>query len=237
MLRRTAPEALPTTVAADTAAESLTPRPVRSDRTPGPVLTPGQACRGELVDPQWPGVAQRRFRLGLGLHDSDVARGSQATSGRTGDRVTMRASLRRVDWSRRPHAWVACGRRPRGAQPRRGVLGVGARCCPCGEHRPGGRTFSADPALACRCSLSQSYSAILHTTREATTTKSPAPTFSSTRRTVPEARAAGCAARLGVPARSPSTDGDRARSSTGWRGWSPPAPPCIPGSSPACTQR
>src|SRR5438270_13556304 len=43
-----------------------------------------------------------------GLDDSDVARGFQATSGRTGDRVTKRAILRRVDWSRRPPAWVAC---------------------------------------------------------------------------------------------------------------------------------
>lgn len=41
----------------------------------------------------------------------------------------------------------------RGAEPYRGMLRVGARCCSCWEHRPGGRTFSADPALACRRSL------------------------------------------------------------------------------------
>ena len=48
----------------------------------------------------------------------------------------------------------------------------------------------------------------------------------------------GCVAPTGGShAGLPSTDGDRARFSTGWRGWSPPAPPCIPSSSPACTQR
>src|SRR6185312_9941687 len=41
----------------------------------------------------------------------------------------------------------------RGAEPYRGMLRVDARCCSCWEHRPGGRTFSADPALACRHSL------------------------------------------------------------------------------------
>jgi hypothetical protein len=38
-----------------------------------------------------------------------------------------------------------------GAKPHRGVLRVGARCSG-RDHRPGGRTFPSDPALACRCS-------------------------------------------------------------------------------------
>lgn len=37
----------------------------------------------------------------------------------------------------------------RGAEPYRGVLGVGSRCCSCWKRQLGGRTFSADPALAC----------------------------------------------------------------------------------------
>jgi hypothetical protein len=41
----------------------------------------------------------------------------------------------------------------RGAEPYRGMLRVGARCCSCWEPRPGGRIFSADPTLACRRSL------------------------------------------------------------------------------------
>lgn len=53
----------------------------------------------------------------------------------------------------------------RGAEPYRGVLGVGSRCCSCWKRQLGGRTFSAEPALACRRSLTQFYSAILPATR------------------------------------------------------------------------
>jgi hypothetical protein len=53
----------------------------------------------------------------------------------------------------------------RGAAPYHGVLGVGSRYCSCWERQPGGRAFSADPALACRRSLTQFYSAILPVTR------------------------------------------------------------------------
>lgn len=55
----------------------------------------------------------------------------------------------------------------RGAEPHRGVLSVGARCCSCWERRRGGRTFSADTALACQRSLSKFYSAIRSATRGA----------------------------------------------------------------------
>jgi hypothetical protein len=53
----------------------------------------------------------------------------------------------------------------RGAEPYRGMLRVGAQCCLCWEHRPGGGIFSAGPPLACRCSLADVYSAIAFATR------------------------------------------------------------------------
>jgi hypothetical protein len=55
----------------------------------------------------------------------------------------------------------------RGAEPHRGVLSVGARCCSCWERQPGGRTFSADTALACQRSLEEPYSALRPATRSA----------------------------------------------------------------------
>jgi hypothetical protein len=55
----------------------------------------------------------------------------------------------------------------RGAEPHRGLLSVGARCCSCWERQPGGRTFSADTALACQRSLPEHYSAIRPATRGA----------------------------------------------------------------------
>ena len=53
----------------------------------------------------------------------------------------------------------------RGATPYRGVLCVSSRYCSCWKRQLGGRTFSADPALACQRSLTQVYSVILLTTR------------------------------------------------------------------------
>jgi len=61
--------------------------------------------------------------------------------------------MRRVARSRRQAHENRVLTQTRGAEPYRGMLRVGARCCSCWEHRPGGRTFSADPALACRRSL------------------------------------------------------------------------------------
>jgi hypothetical protein len=62
-------------------------------------------------------------------------------------------TMRRVARSRRQAHENRVLTQTRGAEPYRGMLRVGARCCSCREHRPGGRTFSADPALACRRSL------------------------------------------------------------------------------------
>ena len=59
-------------------------------------------------------------------------------------------TMRRVARSRRQAHENRVLTQTRGAEPYRGMLRVGARCCSCWEHRPGGRTFSADPALACR---------------------------------------------------------------------------------------
>jgi hypothetical protein len=53
----------------------------------------------------------------------------------------------------------------RGAAPYRGVLCVSSRYCSCWKRQLGGRTFSADPALACQRSLTQVYSVILPATR------------------------------------------------------------------------
>jgi len=63
------------------------------------------------------------------------------------------ALLRR---SRRQQTIAGCWRRPRGPQPRRGVLRVGARP-QVGDRQPGGRTFSADSAVACRCPVPTVY--------------------------------------------------------------------------------
>ncbi|MDT7597063.1 MAG: hypothetical protein QOJ06_2609 [Pseudonocardiales bacterium] len=53
----------------------------------------------------------------------------------------------------------------RDATPYRGVLCVSSRYCSCWKRQPGGRTFSADPALACQRFLTQVYSLILPATR------------------------------------------------------------------------
>jgi hypothetical protein len=53
----------------------------------------------------------------------------------------------------------------RGAAPYRGVLCVSSRYCSCWKRQLGGRTFSADPALACQRFLKQVYSVILPATR------------------------------------------------------------------------
>jgi hypothetical protein len=55
----------------------------------------------------------------------------------------------------------------RDATPYRGVLCVSSRYCSCWKRQLGGRTFSADPALACQRSLTQFYSSILLLTRAA----------------------------------------------------------------------
>ena len=72
---------------------------------------------------------------------------------RTSDRGYQACTMRRVARSRRQAHENRVLTQTRGAEPYRGMLRVGARCCSCWEHRPGGRTFSADPALACRRSL------------------------------------------------------------------------------------
>jgi hypothetical protein len=53
----------------------------------------------------------------------------------------------------------------RGAAPYRGVLCVSSRYCSCWKRHLGGRTFSADPALACQRFLTQFYSLILPTNK------------------------------------------------------------------------
>jgi hypothetical protein len=55
----------------------------------------------------------------------------------------------------------------RGAAPYRGVLCVSSRYCSCWKRQRGGRTFSADPALACQRFLTQVYSLMLPATRAA----------------------------------------------------------------------
>jgi hypothetical protein len=103
---------------------------------------------------------------------------------------------------------------PRGAQPRRGVLGVGARCYSYWKHRPGGRTFSAGPALACRYSLTQVHSAIPPRHKGVANNGTTSTAVSSTRRTAPDAAAARSTARLAASSRSPQDSADALHS--GW---------------------
>jgi len=118
-----------------------------SDVRSGPVTEAG--LLPDLNAPRWnTGAAWRWERTNE--RRPEVAGATSVLHKCSGDQA---CTMRRVARSRRQAHENRVLTQTRGAEPYRGMLRVGARCCSCWEHRPGGRTFSADPALACRRSL------------------------------------------------------------------------------------
>ena len=118
-----------------------------SDVRSGPAAETG--LLPDLNAPRWNTGAASRWERTNG-HRPEVAGAASVLHKCSGHQA---CTMRRVARSRRQAHENRVLTQTRGAEPYRGMLRVGARCCSCWEHRPGGRTFSADPALACRRSL------------------------------------------------------------------------------------